>query len=103
MRAPRWLVAAAAGVLVVACSSSPGTDGDTSPSPPAATDAATPSPPAATDAATPSPPPVDGPEDGAASPAPNQLLAFSGRQLDGGTFDGSVVTGDVVVWFWTPW
>lgn len=92
MRAPRWLVAAAAGALLVACSSSPDTGGDTAPSPPTATE--TPAP---------SPPPADGPEDEVASPAPNELLAFSGRQLDGGTFDGSAVTGDVVVWFWTPW
>lgn len=39
----------------------------------------------------------------AAPPADDALLAFTGRQLDGGTFDGSALTGDVIVWFWTPW
>jgi hypothetical protein len=91
VRAPRWLVAASAGVVLVACSSTPDTEGDTAPAPSAATDTATPSAPSS-----------DGPDE-AAAPAPNELLAFSGRQLDGGTFDGGAVTGDVVVWFWTPW
>lgn len=36
-------------------------------------------------------------------PPDDPLLAFTGRQLGGGTFDGSTVTGDVIVWFWTPW
>jgi thiol-disulfide isomerase/thioredoxin len=33
----------------------------------------------------------------------DEPLAFSGRTLDGGRFDGREVDGDVLLWFWAPW
>lgn len=100
MRTPRWSVAASSVALLAACSGIPDDDGAAAPA-----DAPRPG-------ATVSPTPGDGAGGGVGggSPDPDRpvdgdegLLAFTGRQLDGGTFDGSAVTGDVVVWFWTPW
>jgi hypothetical protein len=89
VRRHRWTAAASAVAVLAACSSAPSEDAER-----AATDApATPAP----QEATPEPPPTSPQGEDAA------LLAFTGRQLDGGTFDGAAVTGDVVVWFWTPW
>jgi hypothetical protein len=89
VRTPRWMAAASLAALLAACTPSPTSDGASSPD---AQPTATASPSPTTDGAVaPDPPPT------------SELLAFSGRQLDGGTFDGAAVTGDVVVWFWTPW
>jgi hypothetical protein len=94
VRTVRRTAAVAVLVLAAACSTAP-SDEPADPPAPGATTA-----PEAT-----SPTPVDPPADGppAADASPHDLLAFTGRQLDGGTFDGAAVTGDVVVWFWAPW
>jgi hypothetical protein len=62
------------------------------------------------------PPPVDGIDDGPASAAPadpadpqpgvggDHPLAFTARQLGGGSIDASdLAGGHVVLWLWTPW
>ncbi|MEX1162466.1 MAG: hypothetical protein WEB03_02690 [Nitriliruptor sp.] len=96
MRTVRWTLSTAVILLLAACSSQSDDVVATSPAPPTE---ATASPDAA---------PTQGPtsEPGSAAAgddASSELLAFSGRRLSGGTFDGAAVTGDVVVWFWTPW
>jgi hypothetical protein len=95
VRRHRWTAAASTAALLAACASGPDADGPaTSAETPAANGPTEPTPPAAAER-TPDPPPAPDVDDG--------LLDFTGRQLDGGTFDGAAVTGDVAVWFWTPW
>jgi hypothetical protein len=95
VRTVRWAASVAVLALVSACAAGPtdgGDDGGAAPVPPAATEpGAGPGPDASVD----TPTPDVGPE--------HDLLAFTGRQLEGGGFDGAVVTGDVLVWFWAPW
>jgi hypothetical protein len=91
VRTVRRTAAVVVLVLAAACSAAPADD----PLEPGASPAPEVTAPAAAD-----PPPADGPP---AQEEPDGLLAFTGRQLDGGTFDGAAVTGDVVVWFWAPW
>lgn len=97
MRSPhRSAVAAVLLVSLTACS--PSADDPASPSGDAAPTTGTTEPAeTAETSGTDASPPDAGP------PADDALLAFAGRQLGGGTFDGSTLTGDVIVWFWTPW
>lgn len=89
MRTVRRTAAAAVLALLAACSAAPTHDPVTDP---------TTVPDDATAAA-----PDGGAGEVTPTPVPNDLLAFTGRQLEGGTFDGAAVRGDVVVWFWAPW
>lgn len=94
MRTPRRsAVAAVLLVSLTACSPSADDGAPTSAGDVPTTETAETAEPSGTDAS----PPDAGP------PAEGALLAFTGRQLGGGTFDGSALTGDVIVWFWTPW
>lgn len=90
MRPHRGTAATILVALLVACTPA-ADDGEAAPPDTGPRDASTPTAPAE--------PSAPDTEAGASDP----LLAFTGRQLDGGTFDGSAVTGDVIVWFWTPW
>jgi hypothetical protein len=106
VRTVRWTASVAVLALVSACAAGP-TDGDTTDGD--AADGAAAGSSAATgpeaDAGAADAPGADAPGDtsGSDTVAEHDLLAFTGRLLDGGDFDGAVVTGDVLVWFWAPW
>lgn len=98
MRTVRWTASVAVLALVSACAAGPtergAAGGDDATEEPAATEpdaGAAPAPDASAD--------TSGPDE----VPEHDLLAFTGRLLDGGDFDGAVVTGDVLVWFWAPW
>jgi hypothetical protein len=95
LRRHRWTAAASAAALLAACSSTPTEREVAGPDEVPATEV--PAPPTPTDLD------ADDPGPRADAAPPESTLELTGRQLDGGTFDGSTVTGDVVVWFWTPW
>jgi hypothetical protein len=104
VRRHRWTTAATLVVLLAACS---GGAGDADGGDPGT---ATPAP--QEDRADPSddrgagatpPPSTDGSGPEVPSRSDDDPLAFSGRLLAGGSFDGATLSGDVILWFWTPW
>jgi hypothetical protein len=82
VRPPRWTAVALVAAFAVACAETPTTREPADPAPTSEQEQA----------------PPDDVED-----VGRDLLAFTGRTLDGDTFDGGSLRGDVLVWFWAPW
>jgi hypothetical protein len=101
VRRHRWTTAATLVVLLAACADGAG-DVDPGTSAPAPQEGSA-DPSDDPDAGAASPPSTEDAEPEVQTRSDDDPLAFSGRLLAGGSFDGAALGGDVILWFWAPW